>query len=150
MEQEKKQFLSRYLWVVGSILLVIFGYAVWKMVSSPYDEYKLSLVNAPTEVKAGDITTFTWKIDGPSSVIYHTALYFGNESVSGKINKEIAPVETKYNKESLVDFNFGKYKIPLLFIGNMKFASPGKYYYRLHALIKDKNYWSEEYTIEVK
>ncbi len=129
---------------------MIFGYVFIKIISSPYDEYKLTLVNAPSEVNVGDLATFTWKIDGPQGVIYHTALYFGDESVSGRLGKELAPVETKYNKAVLTDFNFGKYTIPLLFVGNIKFTSPGKYYYRIHALIKDKNIWSEEHTINVK
>ena len=149
-ETASQYAVNKYLWIVGAILLLVFGYMAMRMVSSSFDDYKLTLVNALNDAKAGSPVTYTWKIDGPQSSIYHTAIYFGQESVPGEIGKDVAPVETKYDKASLVDFNYGKYKIPLQFIGNIKFGTTGKYYYRLHALIKDKNFWSEEYSIEIK
>jgi hypothetical protein len=145
-----QQFVAnKYLWIIGAVLLIVFGYIGMKAVSSSFEDYKLTLVSAPSDVKAGGVTTFTWKIDGPPTTIYHTAVYFGKQSVAGALGKEIHPADTKYN-EILPDFNFGKYGIPLQFIGNIKLSTSGKYYYRLHALIKDKNYWSEEYTLDVK
>lgn len=141
--------VNKYLWIIGAVLLLVFGWIGMKVLSSSFEDYKLTLVTAPNDVKAGGIATFTWRVDGPPTTIYHTALYFGKQSVPDKLGKDVHPAETKYN-EALQDFNFGKYVIPLQFVGNVKLSTSGKYYYRLHALIKDKNYWSEEYTLDVK
>lgn len=140
---------NKYLWIIGAVMLLVFGWFGIKMVSSSFEDYKLTLVAAPKEGRANANSTFTWRIDGPPTVIYHTAIYLGKTSVPGQLAKDISPFDVKYT-EVLKDFNWGKYSVPLQFVGNIIMPSSGKYYYRLHALVKGNNYWSEEYSFDVK
>ena len=49
-----------------------------------------------------------------------------------------------------MDFAKGNFNIPLQFVGNIVLDTPGTYFYRVHATIKNKEYWSEEYSLDVK
>lgn len=148
MENEVKGNQNKYFWIIGAVLLLLAGVFGWKMIFGEGD-YKVTLVNAPQERVAGSNVTFTWRIDGPSTTINHTSVHYGTISNPGILEKEVKPQDTKYT-DLVKDFASGKFDIPLQFIGNTVIASPGKYYFRVHALVKDKNYWSEEYTLDVK
>ena len=110
--------------------------------------YKLTLADAPKEVVVGLNATFTWRIDGPATTIHHTSVYLGTESQTGELGLDANPESSKYNL-SVKDFESGDYNIPLQFIGNIIIDNPGTYYYRVQASIKDKNYWTDEYTLTV-
>lgn len=153
-EETKKQpetatATSKNFWIIGAVILVLFGLFTAKLLLFPSENYKITLVDAPKSIKPGSVTTFTWRVDGPPSSIVHTAVYLGKESLPGELGNDIHPADTKYT-ESVKDFMFGKFNIPLQFIGNVKIDAPGIYYFRVHATIKDKNYWSDEETMEVK
>lgn len=153
-EETKKQeetsiAAGKNFWIVGAVILVLFGLFAAKMLLMPSENYKITLVDAPKIIKPGSVATFTWRIDGPPVPIVHSAVYLGTESVPGELGKEVHPADTKYT-ESVKDFMFGKFNIPLQFIGNTKIDKPGTYYFRIHATIKDKNYWSDEEVMDVK
>jgi hypothetical protein len=140
---------NKYMWVVGAILLLIAGWFGWNMLFGSGGEYSVTLVNGPQEVTSG-IATFTWRVDGPATTIPDAEVYFGTVSNPGELKKDVKPSDTKYT-DYVKDFSNGKYNIPLQFVGNAGgFTTPGTYYYRVHATIKNKNYWSDEYTLEVK
>lgn len=140
---------SKNFWIIGAVILVLFGLIAAKILLFPTENYKLTLIDGPKSIKPGSTTTFTWRVDGPPVSIVHTSVYLGTESAPGELGKEIHPVDTKYT-ESVKDFMYGKFNIPLQFIGNVKIDKPGTYYFRIHATIKDKNYWSDEEVMEVK
>jgi hypothetical protein len=140
---------NKYLWAIGAVILL--GVLIWgiKTVISPYEEYKVTLVNGPKEVSAGFTATFTWRTDGPPTTINQSTVYLGTVSNPGELKKDVKPSDTKYT-DFVKDFANGKYDIPLQFVGNHVLNTPGTYYYRVYSLIKDKHYWSDEYSLEVK
>lgn len=148
MENEVKVKQNKYFWIIGGIVLLLVGVFGWKMIFGE-GESKVTLVNAPQEAVAGNNITFTWRIDGPSTTINHTSVHYGTVSNPGVLEKNVKPADTKYT-DFVKDFASGKFNIPLQFIGNTIIAAPGKYYFRVHALVKDKNYWSDEYALNVK
>ncbi|MBI4991508.1 hypothetical protein HZB96_05465 [Candidatus Gottesmanbacteria bacterium] len=138
---------NKYFWIIGGILLLLVGVFGWKMIFGEGD-YKMTLVNAPQESVAGNNITFTWRVDGPSTTINHTSVHYGTVSHPGVLEKNVKPADTKYT-DFVKDFASGKFNIPLQFIGNTVITTPGKYYFRVHALVKDKNYWSDEFSLDV-
>lgn len=112
-------------------------------------DYKISVVAQPKDVAAGTMATFTWRIEGPPTTINQTAVYLGTISNPGSLGKEIKPTDTKY-EEASKDFLNGKYNIPLQFVGNHKIKAAETYFFRIHALIDGKNYWTDESSFEVK
>lgn len=110
-------------------------------------EYKAVIIDAPAKVTAGTVSTFTWRVDGPSATIPSTAVYVGKTSIPGVLGKDVKPERTGYNFAT-DEYIRGNFKIPLQFIGNLKIATPGAYFYRVHAGINGENYWSEERTLE--
>lgn len=140
---------SKYVWIVGAIILLVIGWFGLNLIISPFQDYKVALVNAPQEISSGGVATFTWRIDGPPTTINHTSVHIGLAPNPGELGKNVKPQDTKYT-EFVQDFASGKYDIPLQFVGNILLSTPGTYYYRVHAQIKDKNYWTEENTLVVK
>jgi hypothetical protein len=139
---------NKYLWAIGAIILLLVGWFGIKTVISPYEDYKLTLVDAPKDIYAGVNAAFTWRIDGQPTTVTSTSVYMGTTSNPGDLKKDVKPSDTKYT-DFVKDFANGKYDIPLQFVGNHIINTAGKYYYRVYALIKDKNYWSDEYTLNI-
>ncbi len=135
-------------WIIGAVVLLVAGWFSYKALISSVEDYKVTLVDAPKQVESNVIGTFTWRVDGPPTTINHTSVHLGSVSTLGDLGKEIKPADTKYT-EMVSDFANGDYNIPLQFVGNIKMMSEGKYYFRVHALVKDKNYWSDEYSLDV-
>ncbi|OGG00567.1 hypothetical protein A3D78_00155 [Candidatus Gottesmanbacteria bacterium RIFCSPHIGHO2_02_FULL_39_14] len=140
---------NKLIWIAGAIILLIAGWFGLKAIFASMESYRLTLVNAPKEVNASSVATFTWRIDGSPTTINHTSVHLGTTSQTGELGKDVKPENTPYNL-AVPDFLNGNYSIPLQFIGNITMTNSGIYYYRVHALIKDKNYWSDEYSLEVK
>lgn len=139
---------NKIVWIVGAAILLLVGWFGLKPIIAPSADYKVTLIDAPKEVSTGNIATFTWRVDGPATKINHTAVHFGTESNPGDLGKEIQPSDAKYT-DFVKDFVNGSYDIPLQFIGNQRLDQQGTYYFRVHALINDKNYWSDEYTLNI-
>ena len=139
---------AKYAWIIGALVLIVAGWFGVKAMLSSLGEYKITLINAPKEVEEGSIASFTWNIDGPPTTINQTVVHFGLKSTPGELGKDVKPSDTNYT-DFVKDFVSGNYGIPLRFIGNAKMDKQGKYYYRIYAPIKGKNYWSEEYTFKV-
>lgn len=140
---------NKLVWIAGAIILLIAGWFGLRAIFASMENYRLTLVDAPKEVNATSTATFTWRIDGPSAAINHTAVHLGTTSQPGELGTDVKPENTSY-KLMVQDFANGNYNIPLQFIGNIVMETPGIYYYRVHAQIKNKEYWSDEYSLEVK
>lgn len=148
-EKKEEEFTTNKLvWIIGGIILLLIGWFGFQAIMGSSQSYKLTLIDAPKEVIKGNIATFTWRIDGPSTPINSTVVYMGLESSPGDLGTKVTPAEAKYT-DFVKDFADGTYDIPLQFIGNIKMDKEGVYYFRVYTPIKDKHYWSEEYTFEV-
>ncbi len=139
---------NKILWIIGGIVLLIAGWFSYQVLISSVEDYKVVLVDAPKQTEAGYTATFTWRVDGPPTTIGHTSVHMGTVSQPGELGKEVKPADTKYT-DFVKDFASGTYNIPLQFVGNIQMKTEGKYYFRVHASVKDKNYWSDEYSFEV-
>jgi len=146
--KEKSSSSNIYIWIAGAILLLVVGWFGFKVLLSPFENYKVTLVDAPKEIATGVNATFTWRVDGSSTTINHTAVHIGTVSNPAELGKEVAPADTSYT-EMVKDFASGNFTVPLQFVGNHVITTPGTYYFRVHAAVKDKNYWSDEYTVVV-
>lgn len=111
-------------------------------------DYEAVLINAPKQVEAETVVTFTWRIDGPETVIHHTSVQLGKISTPGMLGSDTKISDTKYT-DKVTDFNYGNYNIPLQFVGNFKITDEGRYYYRVYAEIAGINYWSDEFNFDV-
>lgn len=140
---------NKLVWIAGAIILLIAGWFGLRAIFASMENYRLTLVDAPKEVNATSTATFTWKIDGQSTTINHTSVHLGTVSQPGELGSDVKPENTSY-KLMVQDFANGTYNIPLTFVGNIILDTPGIYYYRVHAQIKNKEYWSDEYSLEVK
>lgn len=150
MEKSVQDFSqNKYLWIIGTLILLFVGWFGLKALISSFEDYRVTFVDAPKEVDAGSIATFTWRVDGPPTTINHTSIRLGMVSTAGSLGKEVKPQDTKY-ADFVKEFASGKYGIPLQFVGNIRMDTIGKYYFRVYALVKNKHYWSDEYTFEVK
>ncbi len=147
--KEKIVASNKYFWAVGALIAVVFAWFGFKMISGTGEKYRVTLVNVPQEAQADKIATFTWRIDGTPTTINNTTVYLGLTSNPGNLGIKVTPEQTKYT-EFVQDFAKGKFDIPLQFVGNHKMGKVGKYYFRVYAVIKGKNYWSPEYSLEVK
>lgn len=139
---------NKFLWIFGGIILLVVAWFGYKTLISSVEDYKVTLVDAPKQVDAGGVATFTWRVDGPPTTINHTSVHIGTIPNPGDLGKEVKPGDTKYS-DMVTDFANGNYNIPLQFVGNIKVPKEGKYYFRVHALVKDKNYWSDEFNFDV-
>ena len=152
-EPEKKEegdiTTNKYVWIMGAVILLVAGWFGIKALLGPSENYKVTLIDAPKEVTKGGIATFTWLVDGPPVLIHHSAVHTGKESQPGELGKEVKPADTKYT-DFVKDFAQGDFNIPLQFIGNITLNDEGTYYFRVHATVNDKHFWTDEYTLEVK
>ena len=141
---------NKLVWLAGAIVLLIAGWFGLRAIFGSMESYKVSLIDAPNEVNTGSNATFTWRVDGqPPTTINHTAVHLGTVSQTGELGKDVTPENTQYSQFT-PEFVNGKYDIPLQFVGNIMLNTPGVLYFRVHALVKDKHYWSDEYSLEVK
>lgn len=146
--EDSKVMQNKILWIIlGAGVLVLAGIIFALTVFNPKN-YRLTLVDAPSQVPASGVATFTWRIDGPPTTINHTAVHFGTVSTPQELGEEVAPESTNYT-DLVTDFVSGAFDIPLQFISNAPVATAGSYFFRVHALIDDKHLWTDEYTFEV-
>src|SRR3989344_5304314 len=148
-DQSEELSGNKLVWIAGAIILLVAGWFGLKAIFSSMESYRLTLVDGPKEANASQTATFTWRIDGPPTTINHTSVHLGTTSQPGQLGTDVKPENTSYNL-AVQDFVNGNYNIPLQFIGNIVMETPGVYYYRVHATIKNKEYWSDEYSLEVK
>lgn len=139
---------NKVVWVIAAIILLVLAWFGFNSLISSVEDYRVTLVDYSQEIPAGTITTFTWRIDGSPATTNHTSVHLGLVSDTREFTKEVKPAETKYT-DMVQDFASGNYDIPLQFIGNIQMRDEGKYFFRVHALVKDKNYWSDEYSFDV-
>jgi len=99
----------------------------------------------PKEVRPSEKITFTWEVSG-SGNITHTAVHWGNKTgVEGQrfygwveFIKDYARIDPPA-------------KAPKTFTGSITAPStPGTIYFRGHAIVDGKHYWTEEMTIKVQ
>jgi hypothetical protein len=110
--------------------------------------YTVKIISYPQETTQGKTVTYTWDIEGPKNHISSTTIYYGLKSNTSQLTKNATPDDSGYTY-AVKDFIKGDYLIPLRFVANEKVSLSGTIYFRGYALIDGKNYWTDEYHINV-
>jgi len=107
------------------------------------------IVSAPTEAEAGKSFSITWRIDDHAGTIPHTAIHYDYASYPGDFGTGVAPAQAGYN-ELTTDYASGIFQVPNTFVSVIRPDVSGTLYYRVHAVVDGKNYWTSERSIAVK
>jgi len=96
-----------------------------------------------TVMTKGDIIEFFWEVKtSEDTTILHTAVHFSTKSHPGSLGTDINPANSGY--ESLTsDYASGSFTVPKSFTASI-IPPSDPFYYRVHAIVDGKNYWSEE------
>lgn len=113
-------------------------------------DVKISFVELPQSAKANDKVVVTWKIESNhQKEISHTAVHYGNKSVSGDMSTDVTPANSGY--ASLTpEYASSVHKIPNEFSTVVVLENKGIIYARAHVIVDGKNYWSAERSIKVE
>ena len=113
-------------------------------------QYSIESGEYPTSAKVGEEFTMSWKINtNAPTTIKHTAVHYSTKSNPGQYGFDIAPAASGYGSLT-PDYASGNFTIPNTFSVKIKATEPGNLYYRLHAIIGGRNYWTTEYMIDVE
>lgn len=153
MEEKKSTQEStpnlQLIYIVGAVFLLLVVGAYFLLSGSFEKIYSVSITNYPKEMNTSSVGSFTWSVNGPPTTIKTTAIRYGTVSNPGDLGKDVKPADTKYT-DFTKEFANGTYSVPLVFIANLQVPKTGTYYFRIYALVDNKNYWSPEYTFSVK
>ncbi len=113
-------------------------------------QYSLESIDYPSSVKADEEFTVSWKVStNLPTTIKHTAVHYSTDSHPGDYGLDIAPVDSGYGSLTK-EYASGNFSIPNTFSVKIKTPDAVKLYFRAHAIIDGKNYWTSEYLINVE
>lgn len=161
-----------WLWVVTVVLLVGAGlYALQRQLPEstkptntptptpapvatntiPFGDTGIARISAPIAADPNSYVGIDWQLTAPSTATTtHTAVHWGLESFANSPSgEEIAPDTLPYTSMS-TDYTTGTFSIPGAFETNILVPEGGTVFFRVHALIDGKNYWSPEQSIAIK
>lgn len=119
------------------------------LLPEPQLEPSVSVLEAPKTVSVGEQFTVAWRVGGPATTIPHTAVHYGPESKPGLLGVGVGPAGAGY-PEFTKEFASGTFSIPKSFAAVITAKSAGSIYYRVHAIVNRKNYWTDEFEIKVQ
>lgn len=144
-----KGLAQQQLIIIIAILAVIGGIAVLTQtqfqISPPPAEQPLQVavgvIEAPLTVNAGQDFVVTFRVDSNKQFsITHAAVHFNPTPVAD-------PNTPSDYIAGLTEILSGT--IPKTFTATGKLSQSGTFYYRAHAIVEGKNYWSEEKSLSV-
>jgi len=140
------------LWKVLPLLFIVFVSGCTTQYNGTVTpQYSLESINYPPSVKAGEEFTISWKVNtNVPATIKHTAIHYSSESHPGDYGLDVTPASSGYSGLT-TDYASGNFSIPNTF--PVKVNAPtnsDKLYFRAHAIIEGKNYWTQEYTVNVE
>jgi len=114
------------------------------------DKYAISIKSAPTVQKLADgkSARVLWEISGPEKTISHTAIYYDFVSHSGKLDKNATAYLAGYPSYT-IQYASKEEDIPKTFDADLPIKQIGTIYYRAHAIIEGKHYWTDEKSINI-
>lgn len=145
---------KRNWWIGGAVVIVLIALITWagtrEEAQQPIVGTSVVVQSPPANARAGTPTSFTWEVRAAvGSSATHTAIHWGKNSTSGELGLEVAPGAAGY-PNLLPDYTAGSFALPRTFSGALTFPSAGTVYYRAHAIIDGKHYWSPEYAIVIQ
>lgn len=113
----------------------------------PAIETQITATTTPDTGTVGEKMEFGWAIDAEEgTVVMSTAVHYGTESTPGVLGEEVSPADIPYVSVTTAHISA---PLPGTFTTSLYPTSEGTLYYRFHAVIDGKNYWSDEYSAEV-
>ncbi|MEM4282128.1 MAG: cupredoxin domain-containing protein [Candidatus Woesearchaeota archaeon] len=109
----------------------------------------INILFAPKSAKVGEPFQISWKIDGPKRTITHTAVHYDYSSHPGVFGTEIGPAESGY-RFITQKYASGSFDIPGTFTTTITPTTTGTLYFRVHTIIDDKHYWTDEQQLVVE
>lgn len=145
---------KRNWWIGGAVVIVLIALITWagtrEEAQQPIVGTSVAVQSPPASARIGTPTSFAWEVRASvGSTAMHTAIHWGPTSTIGELGTEVAPGAAGY-PNLLPDYAQGSYALPRTFSGALTFPSAGTAYYRAHAIIDGKHYWSPEYSVEVR
>lgn len=108
----------------------------------------ISLISAPSNARVGDKISFTWKVNGPQKTIQHTAIHYDYTPHLGDYGTDVGPAASGY-PQLTTKYASGQFNIPDTFTDDITLDKAGILYYRAHAIVDGKNYWTVERSVVV-
>ncbi len=114
-------------------------------------EQKVSIeqVDAPASVFVGQDIRISWRVAGGDLRAMHTAVHYGFESKPGTFGFDVGPAGAGYQSLT-TEFVSGEFALPKDFVTIFRVDKAGVVYFRVHAMVDGKNYWTDEKSIVVK
>lgn len=116
--------------------------------ATPVEEKVVYFVSAPENAIIGDFVNVTWAVAGVDEKTQHTAIHYDYTSHPGKLGTNVTVKASGYEKLT-PEFANKSYNLPKTFSAKIQLMQTGTLYYRAHAVIGDKNYWTDERNITI-
>lgn len=106
----------------------------------------VKVLSYPNSVNVGQSIKVIWRVESPETEeINHTAVHYDTQYHPGIFSTTKTPAESNYPNLTPVQ----KGTIPATFTAQIPTSESGKIYFRAHAIIDGKHYWSEEMEVDV-
>jgi len=119
--------------------------------SGPSVEPTITIVSDQVSSSPGQPIEVTWRLDTPTPRhVDSTTIYYDTQATPSALTTSDFPHAPGYNY-SLTDYQSGQISSPGIFTAVIyPPESAKKLYYRGYALVDGNNYWTPEYTIEIR
>lgn len=111
-------------------------------------EPAIELINLPQEATVGAKINLTWKVEGPSKIVKHTAVHFGELSNPGEFDTTVTPQDSGYPNLTK-DYADGTFTIPNTFAASITATRAADLYLRAHVIVDGQNFWTNEEIIKI-
>lgn len=112
-------------------------------------QISINFVDIPDTVRVNQRVNLAWSVSAPADFkTTNTTIFYSQVSSPSAITKNDSPDAAGY-QFSLPDYQKGVFSLPDTFDGFIAFTSPGDYYLRGYALVRDNHLWTAEKHIKV-
>lgn len=110
----------------------------------------VAITSAPKTASVGEKISISWAVEGMQKTIPHTAIHYDYNPHPDRLfrNVDLTEGENEYPAFTQ-DFYDGQFEIPKTFTASITPEKEGIIYYRAHATVDGKNYWTDEKIITV-
>jgi hypothetical protein len=110
----------------------------------------VELSGFPESVSVGGKIAIKWRVNSDIPfAINHTAIHFSYSPHPGDLGLDAGPAASGYT-EIAGNFASGSFSIPANFEAEIIPSLSGTIYFRAHAIVAGKNYWTEEQQVQVE
>ena len=117
-------------------------------VAPAVQETRVVITSAPATAESGKPFQISWGVEGPAETITHTAVHYDYATHPGTFGETTAPAASGYPYFPK-DFAAINMTAPRGFAANITPNMTGTLYFRGHAIVGGKHYWTDEMTMAV-